>query len=665
MAEQTTVQTPWKYFSKKIDILFDTLTFWDYIPIHGQETYLADSFKDLNYRRNKTMFNTQLKSSLVALSIASVLSACGGSGGGTNPSSTDVTSSGTISGFGSVIVNGTHFDTTGARVVRDDGSIIDDSPSNDELKAIVGEGNIVKVRGTSNGDGTGTADTITVDDELVGDITANSINDTDVTFEVNGQTISVSPDTIIDDSIIGNSATDDAAFGTLNTPLSTLLAGVTTVEISGFPTQNGLEATRIEDVDTSTTARTDGPQLDDEIKGFIENLDTPVANQFQINGLTIDYGSLTTPLGFTLADGQLVEVHGDINGTLLTATTIELEDDLLDDDFDEGEVEIEGIIQSITPTTGTAGIIVINTVEIPVDDISQFSVGMHVEIKAVLQNGSLQVIRVHDEGEDTVRTEDMVASVANGVITTRLGIEIEPGERSRLEDDSETLGEDPSIAEFLGIIDSSTHIEARGFPLDTGVLWTRVEISNDAEARCRLRGPVADIDATSSTFTIQGVTIDASGNTEFEDANDILISRDAFFNSLEQNPDAIVQATSRDASGCNHLSLTAKQVEFEPADDVIVDDGGNGGNNVNDNELTGAISNITANSLDIAGETVTVNDATLIDDSIIEKFRGVELPADLPFGDLTETLAQLLVDDAYQVQVDRSNGVVATSIEDL
>lgn len=643
------------------------------------------------------MFNTRLKSSLVALSIASVLSACGGGGGGdtTTPGvATNVTSSGTISGFGSVIVNGVHYETTSARIQLDDGTVIDDNPSNSDLQTVVGQGNIVKVRGTSNGS-TGTANTITIDDELVGDITAGSINDTDATFVISGQTITVTPETIIDDSIIelmrNTQIPNDLTFGDLDPttePLSALLANVGKLEISGFPTSNGLQATRIEDVATSTTAGTSvvanpGQTQSDEVKGFVSNAS---ASQFTINGLTVlydstdldseDFGSATE-----VVNGQFVEVHGSAtNATNFDATRIELEneDDLLDDDFNEGEVEVEGIIQSITPTTGTAGIIVINTIEIPVDDISQFSVGMHIEIKAVLQNGTLQVTRVQDEGEDTVRIEDMaVGPAVNGVITTRLGIQIEASDRTRLEDDSDTLGDNPSLNEFLNLVDSNTHIEARGFPLNTGILWTRAEISNDAQARCRLRGSVASFDANASTITIEGVVIDASGsNTQFNDASDVPTTRQAFFDALTQNDNAVVQATSRDASGCTDGSLIAKEVEFELANDVLVggDDNGVGddnGNDINDNELSGAVSNIddNANTFEIGGETVSVDGNTLIDDSIIEDARGgVELPADLLFGDasVTESLSELLVDGTtYVVNVDRSNGVVATSIEDL
>ena len=127
----------------------------------------------------------------------------------------------------------------------------------------------------------------------------------------------------------------------------------------------------------------------------------------------------------------------------------------------------------------------------------------------------------------------------------------------------------------------------------------------------------------------------------------------------------IVQATSdADGNGCVPGTLTAREVEFEPADDVLFDDDGN--IDVNDNEITGSVSNVTAITFDAGGETITVTDNTLIDSSIIEAARGTEVTNDMPYGDLTESLAELLpVGLNVVVGVDRSSGVVALFIEDI
>ncbi|NNE63754.1 MAG: hypothetical protein HKN34_06710, partial [Gammaproteobacteria bacterium] len=76
---------------------------------------------------------------------------------------------------------------------------------------------------------------------------------------------------------------------------------------------------------------------------------------------------------------------------------------------------------------------------------------------------------------------------------------------------------------------------------------------------------------------------------------------------------------------------------------------------------------ITTTSFMIDGETIAVNDSTVIDNSIIEDSRGVELDiVDQPLGDIDEDLTELLVEgNIYVVVVDRSSGSpVAVEIED-
>ena len=627
---------------------------------------------ELNPLDTMNMINNKLKFSLLALSVSAFISACGGGGGDgrTTTTSTNVTSSGTITGFGSVIVNKVRYATTAARVVRNDGTLIDDSPSDDDLKAILGEGNIVKVRGTRTDDSNGIANTITVDDETVGDIEIGSIDGTNATFVVNGQTIFVTPDTIIDDSIIGNSATADAAFGTLSTTLDSLLTGVTRVEVAGFPVQGGIQATRIEDFNGSATAGTGDLGTDDEIKGFVSN---PGAASFLINGTTVSFGAGTTfEDNFTLADGQLVEVHGTpTSPTTFDATLVELDDDLFDADF-SGEFEIEGVIQSIVPDGAGGGDVTINGKTYTVGDISALSEDLRIEIKGVLQaDGSIVITRVQDEAEDTIRTEDLVLIPAGASsFQTRLGLVIQPSDRTRLGDDTIANDDNLTLAEFLANVDGQ-RVEVRGFPLSGNTAWTRAEIEDSNELDCRLRGPAADItgEVNDFTFKIAGVTINVAqvSDNNFEGANDQPIGRQDFFDQLILSPGVIVQATS-DANGvgCVAGTLTAREVEFEPENMVLFDDGG--ANNGLDNEVFGPVTNVTTTSFVLGGETIGVTDDTLIDDSIVEDARGVELdPVDLPLGGLLpETLPDLLNNGSlYVVVVDRSSGSpVALQIED-
>jgi hypothetical protein len=326
-------------------------------------------------------------------------------------------------------------------------------------------------------------------------------------------------------------------------------------------------------------------------------------------------------------------------------------------------------------------VIVINGYEIRVDDVSALSVGLRVEIHGALRSdGTVAISRIEDEAEDTVRTEDLAVSVDLGAktFTTRLGLIIAPTDRSRLEDDTIDDDDNLSVDQFLGNLDTlisangDQRVEARGFPLGTDVAWTRVEIEDDDDTDCRLRGPVASITGTSASafsFTIEGVTIDVSGvsDNNFEGPNGLSIGRVAFFNELDVGD--VVQATSvaDPVEGCQTGTLKAREVQQEPDDGAIFDDGTGGGGGIGlDNEIVGPVSDVQSNSFVVAGETVTVNDSTIIDDSIIEAARGVEVNDEAAFGDIPETLPQLLPEGLrVAVDVDRTSGVLALRIEDL
>lgn len=620
------------------------------------------------------MNKTKLASAISLALLTSTLIACGGGGGGTTTPASDIISSGSITQFGSVYVNGVRYDTSDAQIISsDDNSVVLSNPSNAQLREILGLGQVVTVRGSRSDSSNGTAASILFDNELVGAV--SSVSTIDASFVVLSQTISVTPQTIIDDSLIeavrGTELPDDLAFGdaTLTETLDQLLPVGTLVEVSGFPSQNGFEATRIEDKTGATGVG--GGALEAEVKGNVSDL---TASQFNLNDLIVFYDATdlddedfsTVPL----ADGQFVEVHGTAtSATELDATRIELEDDLFDDNNDlDDEFEIEGVITGIqADAQGTGGIITINGMDIRVDDVSGFVQGLRIEIKGILQpDGTLNITRVKDESEDTIRLQDRAVSADATSFVTRLGLTITPTDRSRLEDDSVEDDDNLSIGGFLGNVTDKS-IEARGFPLDGMIAWTRLEIEDDNKLDCRLRGRVADITgvASSFTFTIEGITIntDQVSNNNFENGSDISIGRNEFFTQLDDGD--IVQAKSDSAGlGCSNGTLTAREVEFEPSNNILF--GSTDDNNGADAELVGTVSNITATTFDLAGETITVSAATIIDDSIIEAARGVEVELEEAFGNLSETLAELLSDGmGLEVIVDRNNGVVALSIEDF
>jgi hypothetical protein len=298
---------------------------------------------------------------------------------------------------------------------------------------------------------------------------------------------------------------------------------------------------------------------------------------------------------------------------------------------------------------------------------------MHLEIEGeILSDNSIDIYSIEDEDddEDTIRIEDQVISSDSTSLQTRLGMNIVLSTRTELEDDRQDDDNVQSISDFL-TSSVNASIEARGFPLNGQTVWTEVEILDENEQSCRVRGPVANItgDATSFSFTIEGITIDTDqvADNQFESGNDLIIGKAAFFDALTEGD--IVQAESdTQGVGCTNGTLTAREVEFEPVDNFIftsIDDLPQG--STFDVQLVGAVSNITANSFDLAGSTITVNDSTIIDDSIIEVASGFEVQNEESFGNLTFTLDQLLSNGlAVEVIVSQTeNGLIALSIEDL
>ncbi len=214
--------------------------------------------------------NTKLTISTLSATIALTLAACGGSGGGgvAGIGGSGFISSGSITGFGSVFVNGVEFETDSSSFD------VDGAPgSQDDL----GIGMIVQVSGTINDDGvTGTATSIKFDDQLQGPVSGLApfvAGDVKRTFTVLGVTV-----------IIDSSSTTFDISGEDGIPLNTVfnfetITNDNNVEISAFPNSNGeLVATRIELKDI-----TFDPTSIVEVRGTITN---PVNTSFTLNGLT-------------------------------------------------------------------------------------------------------------------------------------------------------------------------------------------------------------------------------------------------------------------------------------------------------------------------------------------------------------------------------------------
>jgi len=688
------------------------------VLIYLIEILLAfDSFSDIEqiFSEEMNMLINNLKL-IFLMAILVFIAGCGGgaAGGGatnntnntsnntntgTSGTETAISSSGVITGFGSVFIDGVKYEVENGTVVaiEDENDIIgDDSRLRLGMK--------VRIEAREDENGQRFADRIEFDEDLKGpvrNVTPGADDNTIGTFTVFGITVTVDANTIFDDDVGDTNADDSIDINDLD-----LAIGQAVVEISGFLTTNGILATRVDRLNPPGTTIDEN---DVEVKGKITDASgLPVS--FVLNGgITINVGTAIFDDGLSSTADLEVNQFVEVKGTLVTdveinAEEIELEGQLRDKDR-EGEFEIEGVLLSVN-TTSEPHEIVINGIVIPVVEASRLVqfVGKRVKIKGEFNANNVLVLvegtgGVKTEVENSVRTADLLVSVnvSTDTLTSRLGLQITPTGLSRVDDDTRENNDHLLLDDFiLGLQGKGTAsgvplaVEARGFPENGSVTWTRVavgELHTDGGISCRLRGPVNEINPTAFTFEIMDVLVHVSGEggdevayrDEREEPEKIL-SRTQFFERLTEGD--VIQAIGNtekdiDTQDCSHLNLIADEVEFETDDGVFGtvpdnkdEEDDHDDSTVADDELVGAPSNVDNAELtfEIAGATVQVTNNTFIDGSIIEQIRGVELNDDVLFTELLddETLGVILDDRIIvaRIIID-GNVLIVLSIEDI
>jgi len=478
------------------------------------------------------MSRTHLTKAVVAAAAVVGLAACGG-GGSSNSTpqaaaqSTPVVSSGAITGFGSVFINGVRFETSSAAFT------INGKPG---TQADLRVGHVVTIHGHRDDNGNSTADRIDFDDLVKGPV--DSVDAAAGTLVVMGQTVLTDADTSFDDNIPG------AALAGLN-------AG-DIVEVSGMRRADGdIQATRIEGKPAGTVF---------EVTGVASSVDT-AAHKLNVNALVVDYSAATVRdfASGQPANGDLVEAKGNsVNASgELVASSIELKRD--DDDAGAGmQVEIEGLITRFVSATDfdVAGQPVTTNSSTRFENGSAADLALNLKVEAEGQvdaNGVLVATKVQFKRQASSRIEarvDSVDAAANKLVV--LGIDVTVNANTRVEDKG-----DQRVPNFnLGSIVAGDFVEVRGTELpaeSNDVVASRLERRRAADEE-RVRGVVDS--ASTPSFTILGVTIQTNAGTEFENSSEGNISADDFFgDAVGRN----VEAKGTVSGGV----FTAREVEFE------------------------------------------------------------------------------------------------------
>jgi len=342
-----------------------------------------------------------MKLSIISSAILCTLTVTGlvscGSGSDSDSTTSASSTSGVITGFGSVYINGVEYETDNASVT------IDGSQS---VETDLGVGDVCVLQGSVNTDGvTGTATAVTCTDELEGYVLdVSSLTNGIGTMNVMGQTVTITADTVFDSDTM--------------TSIADLVVG-NIVEVHGYPDGTGnILATRIETKNAAT---------DVEVKGLISNLDTDLMT-FNLGSLLVDYSSANVePI---LADGLYVEVKtetaliGDVaSGFTMTASKVEIEEDGdLDFDGDEGEdLEVQGVVSNITATSfdfnGTT--VLFASLETDDDfDVESLVDGMIITVEGHIDaNGNFVVEEIEEDHASENEAEGLVTGTTDTTIT--------------------------------------------------------------------------------------------------------------------------------------------------------------------------------------------------------------------------------------------------------
>ena len=465
------------------------------------------------------------------------LAGCGGGGGGTDtvsaitPSSTVAVSSGTITGFGSVFVNGVNFNTDNASVFRGDDQL------NDVRELEIGM--MVRVEGSIDDR---IANSVHFEEDVKGPADSPAVGDS---FSVMGQTVITDATTIFNNTSLAGIASGDI------------------LEISGLRNAD-------DDIVARFVERKNDPANVNRYSliGNVRDLDS-IGRTFRVDDLTVSYGMANVndfPSGKPV-EGQLVEVKDDgkayVPGSRnLTATKIEPKNCLGNAAATGGaKAEIESLVtRVISSSEFEIGDILVRT---NASTLFLFGTPDNIVVGARLEaegfvNGSdeLDAVKIKFEDNDA-RIQANVdfggVNVAGGTVTL-LGIPVTVTGTTAMEDKRD------DVAPFsLSDIQAGDYLEIRGFIGANGALVATELRRDDNDSKVELRAPASRKDPVAGTVTLLGVTVNTSGSTQFRGFDDQPITASQFFAAIVEGL-TVAQAKWDPFSD---VSAPAKELELE------------------------------------------------------------------------------------------------------
>lgn len=448
------------------------------------------------------------------------LAGCGGGGGGgggpsdapdpggNNPpeGNAPVTvSTGVITGFGSIFVNGVRYSTTGSEITTDERL----SAAESDLEV----GMFVTVRGMMHDDGaTGEANAVHYGEYIRGPIESIDLDADSLT--VLGMHVFIDDLTIMNDIDFESLAPGDM------------------VEVSGPHNGNRTEnrelfASRMRLVTETQLSKT---------HGVIEELDSSLMT-FSINGITVDYHLAEDLPEATLANDMFVVVMGEMDDQgHLVAERVHSRDEQIQ--LTAGDrMMMGGIIdnfQSTSQFTVNGQTCLVNGDTVFEDGTSADELGLNrrLRVEGTINDDSVLVaerIGIHQDANVSMRGAVEHIDRDTGSITVN-GITFESGRETRFLDDGMHMRR-------FGFADIGTGdpVEIRGYQQGehyVAMMILRHE-GTDSETFVDLMGEISAINVAESTFSVLDKIIQVSDATDFRIRHGATITLSEFFEILE------------------------------------------------------------------------------------------------------------------------------------
>lgn len=493
---------------------------------------------------NPNSVKSALRFALGALSLG-ILTACGGSGGqeladgGIRGTGSSV---GPVSGFGSVFVNGIEFETDG-NVVSDDGIT-----SEAELQ----KGMILRIEGEWREDGTGNALVVEYDDTFRGQITNFDGLDLEGAgnFEILGQTITISPQTVI------RPAADEPN-----------LSNDDFVRVSAWRDGSVYRASLVEVIADSPEVEIEGPASPAPAGAS--------TSTFSINGQLITYSDttfqddseLTEPeLEDLISGGQFVEVEGslDINGEI-SANKVSLADDRRFQGTNGEDIEITGPVNDFTggDTFSINGIPVDILEDTRFDDLVSTDLvdGLLVEVEGDVIDGVVQAEEISLR-ESNAEVKGDINSPDPGAQTFSVGgVLVRVTSQTLITDDEDTI-----ITREVDFnkLTAGTNVEVEGLESRDEqnaafIEALKIEFEDDGDNEFELEGKLQSVSETATligtNIRVLDVTIDLTVDTEFENDRPTL-------QKLEEHVGQLIEVEYVCASGPGQ-GCTARSIDLD------------------------------------------------------------------------------------------------------